>query len=187
MQLIAKKRLLKEEYRPAAERFRGKIPPKLQKMFGREGAHAQLLPQSKYFEAVMQEKLNLLAPAIEPKLMSQVKIWIHGDFWSVSRSWSERFRQSKVEKPAVEVMTKTLITCLNLKHIGKKHASLRRDRHLDCGSSTEEFEGGVDDFALELGGRMIPGFEDQIKGIKAGEEDHWSHFPWRLSRRKLER
>jgi trigger factor len=36
----------------------------------------------------------------------------------------------------------------------------------------EEFEGGkADDFALELGeGRMIPGFEDQIKGIKAGEE-----------------
>ncbi|HAR56317.1 MAG TPA: trigger factor, partial [Idiomarina baltica] len=36
----------------------------------------------------------------------------------------------------------------------------------------EEFEGGkASDFALELGeGRMIPGFEDQIKGIKAGEE-----------------
>lgn len=35
----------------------------------------------------------------------------------------------------------------------------------------EEFEGGkASDFVLAMGGRMIPGFEDGIKGHKAGEE-----------------
>ncbi|HAR56318.1 MAG TPA: trigger factor, partial [Idiomarina baltica] len=68
------KRLLKEEYRHRrVNGFRkGKIPPHvLQKLFGREARSraASGVMQSKYYEAIMQEKINPAgAPAIEPKV-----------------------------------------------------------------------------------------------------------------------
>ena len=49
----------------------------------------------------------------------------------------------------------------------------------------EAFEGGkAEDFTLELGqGRMIPGFEDAMIGLKAGTEKNYrSDFPGRVPR-----
>ena len=48
------------------------------------------------------------------------------------------------------------------------------------------FEGGKgENFSLELGsGSFVPGFEEQVIGMKAGEEkDHRHHLPRELSRR----
>ena len=81
------KRLLKEEYRHRrVNGFRkGKIPPNvLQKMFGREARSraASSVMQSKYFEAVMQEKLN---PAGAPARTRQRKS-LSGGCSSVGRA-----------------------------------------------------------------------------------------------------
>ncbi len=182
------KRLLKEEYRHRrVNGFRkGKIPPNvLQKLFGREARSraASSVMQSKYFEAVMQEKLNPAgAPAIEPKVNEPGKdLEFTATFEVYPEVEVQNLDKVKVEKPAVEVTEKDVDNMLET--LQKQHAdwkevkrkSKKGDRvTMDFVGSIdgEEFEGGkAEDFALELGeGRMIPGFEDQIKGIKAGEE-----------------
>ncbi|MGM0429353.1 MAG: trigger factor [Pseudomonadota bacterium] len=182
------KRLLKEEYRHRrVNGFRkGKIPPNvLQKLFGREARSraASSVMQNKYFEAVMQEKLNPAgAPAIEPKVNEPGKdLEFTATFEVYPEVEVQNLEKVKVEKPAVEVTEKDVDNMLET--LQKQHAdwkevkrkSKKGDRvTMDFVGSIdgEEFEGGkAEDFALELGeGRMIPGFEDQIKGIKAGEE-----------------
>ncbi|ETJ46834.1 trigger factor, partial [Pseudoalteromonas agarivorans] len=86
-----------------------------------------------------------------------------------------------VEKPAVTVTDEDLANMLET--LRKQHASWA-DVDAAAGENDrvtvdfvgtidgEEFEGGkAEDFPLELGqGRMIPGFEDNIVGKKAGEE-----------------
>ena len=51
------------------------------------------------------------------------------------------------------------------------------------------FEGGKgEDMSVELGsGQLIPGFEDQLVGAKAGDErERQGHLPGRLSGRESE-
>ena len=182
------KRLLKEEYRHRrVNGFRkGKIPPHvLQKLFGREARSraASGVMQSKYYEAIMQEKINPAgAPAIEPKVNEPGKdLEFTATFEVYPEVEVKNLDKIEIEKPTVEVTdadVDSMLETLRKQHAGWKEVK-RKSKDGDrvtmdfVGSiDGEEFEGGkASDFALELGeGRMIPGFEDQIKGIKAGEE-----------------
>ncbi|SFR43439.1 trigger factor [Pseudidiomarina maritima] len=182
------KRLLKDEYRNRRiNGFRkGKVPPNvLQKLYGKEARAraASNLMQSKYFEAMMQEKINPVGmPAIEPKVNEEGKDL---EFVATFEVYPEvkvaTLDKLAVEKPDVEVTDKDVDNMLET--LRKQHASWKEIKRkskkgeritIDFTGSVdgEEFEGGkATDFALELGeGRMIPGFEDQIIGMKAGEE-----------------
>lgn len=182
------KRLLKEEYRHRrVNGFRkGKIPPHvLQKLFGREARSraASGVMQSKFYEAVMQEQLNPAgAPAIEPKVNEPGKdLEFTATFEVYPEVAVKNLDQITIEKPAVEVTDEDVDNMLET--LRKQHASWKEVKRkskegdrvtMDFVGSIdgEEFEGGkAEDFQLELGqGRMIPGFEDQLEGIKAGEE-----------------
>lgn len=86
----------------------------------------------------------------------------------------------EVEKPVVEVTDADVDTMLET--LRKQQATERKEGAVDAEDRVtidftgsvdgEEFEGGkASDFVLAMGqGRMIPGFEDGIKGHKAGEE-----------------
>ncbi len=182
------KRLLKEEYRNRRiDGFRkGKVPPNvLQKLFGKEARAraASNLMQSKYFEAVMQEKLNPVGmPAIEPKVNETGKDL---EFVATFEVYPEvkvgALDQLTVAKPEVEVTdadVDTMMDTLRQQHANWKEVKRKSKKGeritIDFTGSIdgEEFEGGkATDFALELGqNRMIPGFEDQVIGMKAGEE-----------------
>ncbi|KFZ31492.1 trigger factor [Pseudidiomarina salinarum] len=182
------KRLLKEEYRDRQIKgFRkGKVPPNvLQKLYGKEARSraASNLMQSKYFEAIMQEKLNPAGPpAIEPTVNETGKdLEFTATFEVYPEVEVKALDKLTVEKPEVEVTdvdVDTMLETLRKQHAGWKEVkrkSKKGDRiTIDFTGSVdgEEFEGGkAEDFALELGqSRMIPGFEDKIIGMKAGEE-----------------
>ncbi|CUA83541.1 trigger factor [Pseudidiomarina woesei] len=182
------KRLLKDEYRNRRiNGFRkGKVPPNvLQKLFGKEARAraASNLMQSKYFEAMMQEKINPVGmPAIEPKVNEEGKdLEFVATFEVYPEVKVEALDKLTVEKPDVEVTDKdvdTMLETLRKQHAGWKAVKRKSKKGeritIDFTGSIdgEEFEGGkATDFALELGeGRMIPGFEDEIIGMKAGEE-----------------
>ncbi|MDX1705022.1 trigger factor [Pseudidiomarina sp.] len=182
------KRLLKEEYRDRQIKgFRkGKVPPNvLQKLYGKEARSraASNLMQSKYFEAIMQEKLNPAGPpAIEPTVNEAGKdLEFTATFEVYPEVAVKALDKLTIEKPEVEVTdadVDTMLETLRKQHAGWKEVkrkSKKGDRiTIDFTGSVdgEAFEGGkAEDFALELGqSRMIPGFEDQIIGMKAGEE-----------------
>ncbi|MBR9908131.1 MAG: trigger factor [Gammaproteobacteria bacterium] len=182
------KRLLKDEYRNRRiNGFRkGKVPPNvLQKLFGKEARAraASNLMQSKYFEAMMQEKINPVGmPAIEPKVNEEGKdLEFVATFEVYPEVKVEALDKLTVEKPAVEVTEKdvdNMLETLRKQHAGWKAVKRKSKKGeritIDFTGSIdgEEFEGGkATDFALELGeSRMIPGFEDDIIGMKAGEE-----------------
>lgn len=182
------KRLLKDEYRNRrVNGFRkGKVPPHvLQKMYGKEARAraASNLMQSKYFEAMMQEKINPVGmPAIEPKVNESGKdLEFVATFEVYPTVEVAALDKLTVEKPDVEVTDKdvdNMLETLRKQHAGWKAVKRKSKKGeritIDFTGSIdgEEFEGGkATDFALELGeGRMIPGFEDEIIGMKAGEE-----------------
>ncbi|MBY6063487.1 trigger factor [Pseudidiomarina sediminum] len=182
------KELLKTEYRNRRiNGFRkGKVPPNvLQKLFGKEARAraAQELMQSQYFEAIMQEKVNPAGPpSIEPKTNEAGKdLEFVATFEVYPDVEVKGLDAIEVEQPEVEVTDKDVDAMLDT--LRKQHASWKEVKRkskkgeritIDFTGRVdgEEFEGGkAQDFALELGqGRMIPGFEDEIIGMKKGEE-----------------
>lgn len=182
------KRLLKDEYRNVrVNGFRkGKVPPNvLQKLYGKEARAraASNLMQSKYFEAIMQEKINPAgAPAIEPKVNEPGKdLQFVATFEVYPEVEVKNLDKIKVERPDVTVTDADVEKMLET--LQKQHATWKEVKRkskkgeritIDFTGSIDgaEFDGGkATDFGLELGeGRMIPGFEDGIIGMKAGEE-----------------
>lgn len=182
------KRLLKDEYRkrPINGFRKGKVPPHvLQKLYGKEARAraASNLMQSKYFEAMMQEEINPAgAPSIEPKVNEAGKdLEFVATFEVYPEVKVDNLDKLKVEKPDVTVTDKDvekMLETLQKQHAGWKPVKRKSKKGeritIDFTGSIdgEEFDGGkATDFALELGeGRMIPGFEDEIIGMKTGEE-----------------
>ncbi|RUO56088.1 MULTISPECIES: trigger factor [Pseudidiomarina] len=182
------KELLKNEYRNRRiNGFRkGKVPPNvLQKLFGKEARAraAQELMQSKYFEAIMQEKMNPAGPpSIEPKINEEGKdLEFVATFEVYPEVEVQGLDKIEIEKPDVTVTEKDVDDMLDT--LRKQHASWKEVKRKSKKGERitidftgridgEEFDGGkAQDFALELGqGRMIPGFEDEIIGMKTGEE-----------------
>ncbi|SFD24261.1 trigger factor [Pseudoalteromonas denitrificans] len=164
----------------------GKVPASVIKKRYGAAVHQEVageLMQRHYIDAVVAEKLNPAgAPTFAPKALESGKDL---EFAATLEVYPEvalkDLETIKIEKPAVKVTEGDLDNMLET--LRKQHATWTESEEAASESARvtidfigkvdgEEFEGGKsEDFPLELGqGRMIPGFEDNIIGKKAGEE-----------------
>jgi len=164
----------------------GKVPPSvIQKRYGqsvRQEVAGELM-QRNFVDAIVAEKMN---PAGRPNFVAKSNeegkaLEFEATFEIYPEIELKALDSIKVEKPKVEVTDKDLdemfVTLQNQhktwkenKRKTKKGDKLTIDFTGRIGG--EIFEGGkAEAFELELGaGRMIPGFETDIIGMKAGEE-----------------
>ncbi|WP_151172957.1 trigger factor [Pseudoalteromonas ruthenica] len=182
-----KKRLQQLSKTQRIDGFRpGKVPVSIiKKRYGTAVLQevAGELMQRNYIEAIVSEKINPAgAPSFAPKTLETGKdLEFEATFEVYPEVELQGLDKIAVEKPAVEVKDEDLENMLET--LRKQHASWKEsdDKAGENDRVTidfvgtidgEEFEGGkTEDFPLELGqGRMIPGFEDNIVGKKAGEE-----------------
>ncbi|MCC5879484.1 MAG: trigger factor [Idiomarina sp.] len=182
-----KKQVQQEARRARIDGFRpGKVPVSvIEKRYGqaiRQDVAMQTMQQH-YIEAMMQEKLNPAgAPKFEPKTNEKGKDL---EFVAIFEVYPEvelkDLEKVEVEKPVAVVADSDLDNMLET--LRKQHATWTEVKRAanDSDRVTIDFAGSIDgeafdggqaeDFALEMGqGRMIPGFEDGIQGMKTGEE-----------------
>ncbi|WP_199611454.1 trigger factor [Flocculibacter collagenilyticus] len=164
----------------------GKVPVSvIQKRYGDAVRNevATDLMQRNYVEAIIAEKINPAgAPYFEPKVNESGKDL---EFTATIEVYPtvevKNVEKIAVEKPVVEVDDSDLDNMMDT--LRKQHATWvekkgkvgKNERaSIDFVGSIdgEEFEGGkAENFILEIGaGRMIPGFEEGVTGLKAGEE-----------------
>ena len=164
----------------------GKVPPSvIQKRYGkavREEIAGEVM-QRNFVEAIIAEKIN---PAGRPAFTEKSNVDGQDlEFEAVFEIYPEvelkDLDKIKVERPAVEVTEKDVDEMFVT--LQKQHQTWKENkRKTKKGDKLtidflgrvdgEEFEGGkAEGFELELGsGRMIPGFEKEITGMKSGEE-----------------
>ncbi len=164
----------------------GKVPPSvIQKRFGQSVRQeiAGEVMQRNFVEAIIAEKIN---PAGRPQFVAKSNedgkdLEFEATFEIYPEVELKDIEKIKVERPVVEVTDKDLeemfVTLQNQHKTWKenKRKSKKGDKlTIDFLGRVdgEAFEGGkAEGFELELGaGRMIPGFEQDIIGMKAGEE-----------------
>lgn len=164
----------------------GKVPMKVMRQrFGtgvRQEVLGEVMSQS-FQEAVVQEKLRPAGqPNIEPRNLEAGKdleyVAIFEVFPDVDVAEMKGFA---IEKPVADVKDEDVDTIIEVfrKQQGDWQAAERAAQDGDKVTldyegtkDSEAFEGGsAEDSELELGsGRMIPGFEEGVVGMKAGEE-----------------
>ena len=187
VEIEVKKRLQQLSKTQRIDGFRaGKVPVSvINKRFGpavRQEVAGEVMQRS-YYEAVIAEKVNPAgAPTFAPKSLEAGKdLEFTATFEVYPDVEVQGLDKVTVEKPAVTVTDEDLANMLET--LRNQHASWA-DVDTAAGENDrvtvdfvgtidgEVFEGGkAEDFPLELGqGRMIPGFEDNIVGKKAGEE-----------------
>lgn len=164
----------------------GKIPLNvIKKRFGghvRQEVVSEVMQRS-FYEAVVQEKLQPAgAPHIEPVVMEEGKdLEFTATFEIYPEVTLQDFSSISLEKLTAEVGDDDLAKMIDtLKDqqanwVEVKRKSKDGDQVIIDFNGTidgEEFAGGqATEFALQLGaGQMIPGFEDQLIGAKAGDE-----------------
>ena len=180
-------RLLKAAQNVKLPGFRpGKVPMKVMRQrFGagvRQEVLGEVMSQS-FQEAVIQEKLRPAGqPSIEPRNLEAGKDLEYVATFEVFPDVDVvEMKDFAVEKPTAEVTDQDIDNIIDVfrKQQGSWDAVERTAADGDkvnidyAGTNDgEAFEGGSADASdLELGsGRMIPGFEDGIVGMKAGEE-----------------
>ncbi|RUO30516.1 trigger factor [Aliidiomarina sanyensis] len=164
----------------------GKVPVSLvAKRFGPSIRQDVVMEQIQrhYIEALVQEKIN---PAGSPRFEANVdEEGKDLEFVAIIEIYPEvelkDLDKVEVEKPVAQVTDKDVDNMLDT--LRKQHASFKEvKRGAKDGDKVtmdfvgrvdgEEFQGGkAENFELEMGqGRMIPGFEDGVKGLKAGAE-----------------
>ena len=164
----------------------GKVPPSvIQKRYGKSVRQevAGELMQRNFVDAIVAEKLN---PAGRPNFVAKSNE--DGKAFEFEATFEiypvvelKDLEKITIEQPAVEVSDKDLdemfVTLQNQHKTWKenKRKTKKGDKlTIDFTGRVdgEDFEGGkAEAFELELGaGRMIPGFEKDIIGMKAGEE-----------------
>ncbi|WP_105189988.1 trigger factor [Pseudoalteromonas sp. T1lg48] len=182
-----KKRLQQLSKTQRIDGFRpGKVPVSIiQKRFGAAVLQevAGDLMQRNYIDAIIAEKINPAgAPTFAPKALEAGKdLEFEATFEVYPEVELKGLENIEVEQPVVEVKDEDLANMLET--LRKQHASWTESEEAAAENARvtidfvgtidgEEFEGGkAENFPLELGqGRMIPGFEDNILGKKAGEE-----------------
>ncbi|GAA5136871.1 trigger factor [Thalassotalea piscium] len=164
----------------------GKVPPSvIQKRYGasvRQEIAGEVM-QRNFVEAIIAEKIN---PAGRPQFVAKSNedgkdLEFEATFEIYPEVTLNGLDKIKVERAAAEVTDKDLeemfVTLQNQHKTWKenKRKSKKGDKltiNFLGRVDGEEFEGGkADNFELELGAsRMIPGFEKDIIGMKAGEE-----------------
>ena len=164
----------------------GKVPMKVMRQrFGagvRQEVLGEVMSQS-FQEAVMQEQLRPAGqPSIEPKSLESGKdLEYVATFEVFPEVEVAEMKDFAVEKPVAEVTEEDIDNIIEVfrKQQGEWQSVDRAAKEGDkvnidyTGTKDgEAFEGGsAEGSDLELGsGRMIPGFEDGIEGLKAGDE-----------------
>ncbi|GLX77425.1 trigger factor [Thalassotalea insulae] len=164
----------------------GKVPPSvIQKRYGKSVRQeiAGEVMQRNFVEAIVAEKIN---PAGRPQFVAKSNedgkdLEFEATFEVYPEVELKDIEKINVERPAVEVTDKDLdemfVTLQNQHKTWKenKRKTKKGDKlTIDFLGRVdgEEFEGGkAEGFELELGsGRMIPGFEKEITGMKVDEE-----------------
>ena len=164
----------------------GKVPPSvIQKRYGK-GVRQEVageLMQRNFVEAIVAEKIN---PAGRPEFVAKSNndgeaLVFEATFEVYPDVELKDIEKIEVERPVAQVTDKDLdemFVTLQKQHQTwkeNKRKSKKGDKlTIDFTGRVdgEEFEGGkAENFELELGSnRMIPGFEKEIIGMKAGEE-----------------
>lgn len=164
----------------------GKVPPSvIQKRYGksvRQEVAGEIMQRS-FVDAIVAEKIN---PAGRPSFVAKSnedgkELEFEATFEIYPEVELKDLEKIAVERPDVEVTDKDLDEMFET--LQKQHQTWKENKRktkkgdkltLDFTGRVdgEEFEGGkAEGFELELGaGRMIPGFETEITGMKAGEE-----------------
>jgi len=164
----------------------GKVPPSvIQKRYGasvRQEVAGEIMQRS-FVDAIVAEKINPAGrPAFTAKSNEDGKaLEFEATFEIYPEVELKALEEITVERPAVEVTDEDLDEMFET--LQKQHQTWKENKRkskkgdkltLDFNGRVdgEEFEGGkAEGFELELGaGRMIPGFEKEITGMKAGEE-----------------
>ena len=164
----------------------GKVPPSvIQKRYGKSVRQevAGEIMQRNFVDAIVAEKIN---PAGRPEFVAKSNedgkaLEFEATFEIYPEVELTDLDKIAVERPDVEVTDKDLdemfVTLQNQHKTWKenKRKTKKGDKlTIDFLGRVdgEEFEGGkAEGFELELGaGRMIPGFEKEITGMKVGEE-----------------
>ena len=165
---------------------KGKVPMKMvAKMYGSAVRHDKMgeVMQRHFIEAIVKNKINPAGtPTFAPVEFAEGQDLV---FTATFEIYPEVTLQGLdkvvVEKPQVEVKDEDVAEMLETL---RKQQATWSDADVAAEDGTratinfvgsidgELFEGGkADNFPLEIGqGRMIPGFEDGIKGKKAGDE-----------------
>ena len=164
----------------------GKVPPSvIQKRYGqsvRQEVAGEIMQRS-FVDAIVAEKLNPAGrPAFTAKSNEDGKdLEFEATFEVYPEVELKDLEAIAVERPAVEVTDKDLDEMFVT--LQKQHQTWKENKRktkkgdkltIDFTGRVdgEEFEGGkAEGFELELGaGRMIPGFEKEVTGMKVGEE-----------------
>ena len=174
------KRVRLDGFRP------GKVPMKVVKRRYGAGARQEVLGemmQASFIEAIGQEKLNPAgAPSVEPKAEEEGKDF---QFVATFEVYPEielsDFSAINVERPVAAVSDADVDEMIStLREQSRTFEDV--ERAAESGDQVtfdykgtldgEAFEGGsAENATLELGsGRMIPGFEDGLVGLSAGDE-----------------
>ena len=164
----------------------GKVPASvIQKRFGKSVRQevAGEIMQRNFVDAIIAEKIN---PAGRPSFVAKSNedgkaLEFEATFEIYPEVELKDLEKIAVERPDVEVNDSDLDEMFQT--LQKQHQTWKENKRvtkkgdkltLDFNGRVdgEEFEGGkAEGFELELGaGRMIPGFEKEITGMKAGEE-----------------
>ena len=164
----------------------GKVPPSvIQKRYGKSVRQevAGEIMQRNFVDAIIAEKIN---PAGRPSFVAKSNedgqpLEFEATFEIYPEVELKDLEKIVVERPDVEVNDSDLdemFVTLQTQHqtwkenkrVTKKGDKLTLD--FNGRVDGEEFEGGkAEGFELELGaGRMIPGFEQEVTGMKVGEE-----------------
>ena len=164
----------------------GKVPMKVMRQRFGAGIRQEVLGEvvsESFREAVIQEKLRPAGqPSIEPRNLEQGKELQYVATFEVFPDVElVDMKDFAVEKPVAEVTQEDVDRIIDV--FRKQHGTWTAvERAAALGDKVtvdyigtkdgEEFAGGsAEDSDLELGsGRMIPGFEDGIVGMKAGDE-----------------
>ena len=164
----------------------GKVPFRvIRQRFG-EGVRREVIGEvmgQTYQEAVMQEKLRPAGqPSIEPKQLDAGKDLEYVATFEVFPEVEARdLKEATVERHVAEVTDEDVDNIIEI--FRKQQGGMEEVERAAAEGDTvvidylgkkdgEPFDGGAaTDSSLELGsGRMIPGFEDGIVGMKAGDE-----------------
>ncbi len=164
----------------------GKVPPSvIQKRYGasvRQEVAGEIMQRS-FVDAIVAEKINPAGrPAFTAKSNEDGKaLEFEATFEVYPEVELKDVEKITIERPAVEVTDKDLDEMFET--LQKQHQTWKENKRktkkgdkltIDFNGRVdgEAFEGGkAEAFELELGaGRMIPGFEKEITGMKVGEE-----------------
>ncbi|MCG6969208.1 MAG: trigger factor [Gammaproteobacteria bacterium] len=181
-------RLKNLAHRAKLDGFRpGKVPMKvIEKRYGSQVQQEVMgeVMQSSFYEALSQEKLVPAGqPHIEPKAMAEDASGL--EFTATFEVYPEitlsDMNQLSIEKPAVEITDQDIDDMVET--IRKQQTAYKAvERKSQSGDRVvinfegkidgQPFEGGkAEEYPVELGAnRMIPGFEEQLVGVEAGQE-----------------